>query len=426
MNKPPPRLKVSLTAEANAPEITDTVTPESIIDDIRQGRWAEEVSKIRELVAERGKDDEEVRRLKKKLPGVVWTGTFSYRNNDSLLRYSGLICADLDYVPDRLNDLMDKARSDPHAAAAFTSPTGTGLKIVFRVPVNAEDHKVNWHCVRAHVAERYAGEIDEDTKDLSRLCFVSHDPDAFWNPTAVALKVEQFSREQVLRAQVAREREHREPFHISRMGGMGVTAPVHSLDGFSQTATRAAETAADESKINNKAAWLSCQNLSRLLNIPDLKTLTSIQKLDLAEQHYACLVRRGRTKKEKEHYMADIMKAINNWDPKKAGKKKNPIPLAWELTKTEPPPGWASDRGYSELTQKLDALCFQANRLTNGGDFSLAHSVFIKLVGLHPANDKRRVSAAFSMMINEGRLKVTREPDSKTRKATTYRYAGTD
>jgi hypothetical protein len=34
--------------------------------------------------------------LKKELPGVLWSGTFSQRKNDALVQHSGLLCADLD------------------------------------------------------------------------------------------------------------------------------------------------------------------------------------------------------------------------------------------------------------------------------------------------------------------------------------------
>src|SRR6266481_2213574 len=34
--------------------------------------------------------------LKKQLPAVLWSGTFSKRANDGLIQHSGLLCADLD------------------------------------------------------------------------------------------------------------------------------------------------------------------------------------------------------------------------------------------------------------------------------------------------------------------------------------------
>ena len=37
-----------------------------------------------------------VEQLKKDLPGVTWSGRFSYRASDKLVQHSGLLCADLD------------------------------------------------------------------------------------------------------------------------------------------------------------------------------------------------------------------------------------------------------------------------------------------------------------------------------------------
>jgi hypothetical protein len=102
-----------------------------------------------------------------------------------------LLCADIDKVPKRIGELHDTARNDRHAAAAFVSPSGTGIKIVFRVPVaaDAKQHQQNFNAVRAHVAGLYRAQVDEAAKDIARLCFVSHDPAAFYNADAAPLDV---------------------------------------------------------------------------------------------------------------------------------------------------------------------------------------------------------------------------------------------
>ena len=42
------------------------------------------------------KAKEAIGELKKQLPAVLWSGTFSKRANDALLQHSGLLCADID------------------------------------------------------------------------------------------------------------------------------------------------------------------------------------------------------------------------------------------------------------------------------------------------------------------------------------------
>ena len=57
------------------------------------------------------------------------------------------------------------------------------------VAADAKQHQHNFNAVRAHVAKIYNAKVDEAAKDIARLCFVSHDPAAFYNAEAVPLDV---------------------------------------------------------------------------------------------------------------------------------------------------------------------------------------------------------------------------------------------
>jgi AAA domain/VirE N-terminal domain/Primase C terminal 1 (PriCT-1) len=165
--------------------IAGHTTPAAIIADVQSGKWAVPITALRAATGD------EADRLKKLLPGILWAGTFTSRKNDGIETFSGYLCADIDKVSDRIGELHAKAKQDPHAAAAFVSPSGTGIKIVFRVPVAADgqQHRQHFNAVRAHVAKIYGAKVDEAAKDVARLCFVSRDPDAFFKADAVPLDV---------------------------------------------------------------------------------------------------------------------------------------------------------------------------------------------------------------------------------------------
>jgi hypothetical protein len=125
---------------------------------------------------------------KKKLPGVTWSGRFKRRNQDALLQYSGLICADLDELGrDRVGELQFKLRNSVHLWAMFVSPTGDGLKCVFRVQAEAKEHKASFRAVEQHVRELTDVQIDQACSDVSRLCFLSYDPEAYLNEGAIEM-----------------------------------------------------------------------------------------------------------------------------------------------------------------------------------------------------------------------------------------------
>jgi len=184
---------VSLTASAHDTEPKDARAV-ALIEDVRSGRWREPVEYVRakfaEVLAATGDPQqakEAVKELKEQLPGILWSGKFERRCNDGLIAHSGLISADLDNLGDRMPQVREKLLASPHLYALLQSPTGTGLKAVFRVPADAALHARSFAAVQAHVREICGEEIDPACKDLARLCFVSFDPEAFLNRDAVEL-----------------------------------------------------------------------------------------------------------------------------------------------------------------------------------------------------------------------------------------------
>ena len=130
-----------------------------------------------------------VAEAKKQLPGVTWSGTFSRRSSDSLLVYSGLICADIDDLePDRIASLRNALRQCPHVFGSFASPT-SGLKVLFAVDPEPGNHRRYFEGIGVLMRDNYGVSIDPSGKDLCRLCFVSSDPDAWVNEAAEPLPV---------------------------------------------------------------------------------------------------------------------------------------------------------------------------------------------------------------------------------------------
>jgi hypothetical protein len=126
--------------------------------------------------------------VKKQLPAVLWSGTFTERKNNALVRHSGLLCADLDGLNSSLHDVRDKLKASPHVWALIISPSGDGLKAVFRVPADATEHAGSFRAVEQHVRELAGVDIDQACKDVARLCFMSYDPDIYRNDGATEIE----------------------------------------------------------------------------------------------------------------------------------------------------------------------------------------------------------------------------------------------
>src|SRR6266480_4350066 len=132
--------------------VTDTATRdydvEKLIASIRtSGKLQRQVEELRQTyrreLAQHG-DPKRAKlaagELKKQLPAVLWSGTFTERKNDALVKHSGLICADLDSLNGNLADVRGKLSESPYLWALFTSPSGDGLKAVFRVYPDTARH----------------------------------------------------------------------------------------------------------------------------------------------------------------------------------------------------------------------------------------------------------------------------------------------
>lgn len=141
---------------------------------IKSGRWAVPVEIVRTAHAQNGKAASD--KPKKNLPGLTFSGKFSYRSADKIIAHSGLICADIDKLGDQVSAYKEHFAADPHVIAVFVSPTGTGLKAIFRCDPE-RPHKESFESLEHYVIEHFGVTPDEKCKDCSRLCFVSHDPE---------------------------------------------------------------------------------------------------------------------------------------------------------------------------------------------------------------------------------------------------------
>ena len=133
-------------------------------------------------------DEKRFRKLKQSLlPYVTPAGVFSYRKEDHLLMPSGEFVIDIDHLPSpeeaiRWRDTLfadERLRPD----LAFVSPGATGVKLLvpYRLSVTAtiewafdEARRSAWE----YLKWKYDMEADTSNADLSRACFLCHDPAA--------------------------------------------------------------------------------------------------------------------------------------------------------------------------------------------------------------------------------------------------------
>jgi hypothetical protein len=160
-----------------------------ITKQIQEGKYKEQVEAIRKLIAEG--QEKEADKLKKQLPAFTTSGTFEGgRKAELLTQYSGFVILDLDDLsPEDLARAKSLVALAPYTFASFISPRGNGLKIIVPVTNSAEHHKLAFQQVSDYYEQALQLVVDPSGKDVSRLCFMSYDPDCFRNINAEPFKV---------------------------------------------------------------------------------------------------------------------------------------------------------------------------------------------------------------------------------------------
>jgi len=156
-------------------DIKDTDAPfhrdvSVILKRIKDGASKDLVKRIRTE-----KNKTERNELKKSLPAICFSGTFTKRNDNSILQHSGLICLDFDGYEKQKHLLEDKEMlsKNKYVYAIFVSPSGNGLKVIIKIPQDVENHVNYFNSLEKYFNSQY---FDKAVKNVSRVCYESYDP----------------------------------------------------------------------------------------------------------------------------------------------------------------------------------------------------------------------------------------------------------
>ncbi|MDR1729107.1 MAG: hypothetical protein LBR52_00375 [Prevotellaceae bacterium] len=136
----------------------------------------------------------------------TFSGIFSSRNDKALIQHSNMLCVDFDHLSsvelsckraqnsnsfevmpsaaDNIQTLFNQLLNDDYfdTLLLFRSPSGDGLKWIIPINVTQATHTNYFLSVSNYLKATYSVEVDKSGKDISRACFLPHDPQAFINP----------------------------------------------------------------------------------------------------------------------------------------------------------------------------------------------------------------------------------------------------
>jgi len=158
------------------------------------------LARIRQLRIIRGLDNKRYTQLKRSLPYFV-CGAFnpSFRRTENFA-YTEYFIVDIDHIEAKglvLKDLRETIQKDSRVMVSFLSPSEDGIKLLFKLSERCYDAGLYSLFYKAFVRQlslQYNLEqvIDARTSDVCRACFVSIDPDIYYNPEAETVALANF------------------------------------------------------------------------------------------------------------------------------------------------------------------------------------------------------------------------------------------
>jgi Protein of unknown function (DUF3987)/VirE N-terminal domain len=147
--------------------------------DIISEKYKTEIDEIRKLLAQGLKQEADAK--KKQLLAFTPSATFTEKRQMPFMeKYSGFVHLDFDKLTvEHLKIAKEIISKIPYTQLCFTSPSGNGLKVFVEVDTGLEHHDIAYQQVQKFYEDATGLKADPSCKDVTRLCFISYDPDAY-------------------------------------------------------------------------------------------------------------------------------------------------------------------------------------------------------------------------------------------------------
>ena len=151
------------------------------VNAIRSGRWKKQVEAFRQKEAEGDKGG--ANKIKCAMPGLVVAGVCEGGHSKENFRsFSGYLMIDVDHYQGDIRMLLGQLKALPWVKAGWVSISGEGIKVIACVETTTqyEYEQLAYPIVARYISRLLEVPVDMRCKDLSRTCFASHDPEAFY------------------------------------------------------------------------------------------------------------------------------------------------------------------------------------------------------------------------------------------------------
>ena len=135
---------------------------------------------------------DEIKRIKNtEFKFATFSATFFERSAKKLNQPSGFICIDIDKVDDT-EVVMEKLKSlhNIKPALIFISPSGNGIKAIYRVSIKSAQYVgIAYKYIAKMIKDELGIDVDPAPKSVASACYLPWDPDAYLNEDAAVVEI---------------------------------------------------------------------------------------------------------------------------------------------------------------------------------------------------------------------------------------------
>lgn len=158
-----------------------TYSVDYLMNQIKSGSVKSQIEKLRMTI-----DEGHRSQIKKQLPCILWQGIFKEKADSGVQSLSSLMCIDIDHKsPQELDSYRQRLSCEPWVMGFFISPSGDGLKVIVKTDnYDVAAYKSCYRQLEQYFCDNYGIVPDSKCEPLSQGCFMSYDPNPYYNPGA--------------------------------------------------------------------------------------------------------------------------------------------------------------------------------------------------------------------------------------------------
>lgn len=162
---------------------SQTISIKQYLDKVRSDEFKEKVLRHRLLRQQPG-HEAEAQAIKSKMPCIIPAGICQGGHAASqLVQLSLITSVDLDDTNERTDEIFESLKELPYLKVLHRSISGTGLKAFLCISIsNPDQYSAIYAAVSAEISQYAQHPCDKKCKDITRPCFYSWDPEAYYNP----------------------------------------------------------------------------------------------------------------------------------------------------------------------------------------------------------------------------------------------------